>query len=388
VTDTMIHDYSDVTRLDDHFAEQRAQELKLKGEAQRAEHEAHLGAVRNERIRKMGLAALAAGAGIGLACFGASFMIAPKERIAYTPGPERVVTRDVAGPVHETVRTVVKEVPGPERVVTRDVPGPERIVKVPEYVTPKEKDFTERPEYRSAQYKGHLVADADGLIRFITGKAFYPQKLNSAGLLEIDDGAMYETTPYLGDLAYCNDIPGSEAKTANHTRLANCLVIHKDVVIDLNTTYKQKSAKADPPPASESCPKTSENGLPVLVCGAVNMISVDVDLGANSSIKAMVDTGCAFPMALPDGIAANLLQNRLATLAGNTRVTLATGKTESVTVIMINRVTVDGRTLHGVEAVVAKGNDASILLGLGALNQLGPFKIDDGKLVFTGEQPT
>jgi clan AA aspartic protease (TIGR02281 family) len=118
------------------------------------------------------------------------------------------------------------------------------------------------------------------------------------------------------------------------------------------------------------------------------MISVDVDLGANSSIKAMVDTGCAFPMALPDGIAANLLQNHLATLAGNTRVTLATGKTESVTVIMINRVTVDGRTLHGVEAVVAKGNDASILLGLGALNQLGPFKIDDGKLVFTGEQPT
>jgi predicted aspartyl protease len=57
-------------------------------------------------------------------------------------------------------------------------------------------------------------------------------------------------------------------------------------------------------------------------------------------------------------------------------------------VIMIDRITVDGRTLHGVEAVVSRNNGASILLGLGALNRLGPYTIKDGQLVFTGEQPS
>jgi predicted aspartyl protease len=55
---------------------------------------------------------------------------------------------------------------------------------------------------------------------------------------------------------------------------------------------------------------------------------------------------------------------------------------------MIDRITVDGRTLHGVEAVVSRNNGASILLGLGALNRLGPYTIKDGQLVFTGEQPS
>jgi hypothetical protein len=217
--DTLQHDYSDVTRLDDHFAERRAQELKLEAEAQQGQMDVQMAPLRNERIRRMGLAALLSGAGIGLACFGASYMIAPKER---------VVT-----------------VQGPERVITRDVPGPERVVKVPEYVTPKEHDFVTRPEYESAEYKGRLVADADGLIRFDTGKVFVPQKLNPAtGLLEDDSGAMYNTTPYLGDLAYCNAIPNSETKTANRRPQFNCLAIHNDVVIDLSTTHKQKGASA------------------------------------------------------------------------------------------------------------------------------------------------
>jgi hypothetical protein len=235
--DTLQHDYSDVTRLDDHFTERRAQELKLEAEAQRTQREAQVISLRNDRIRKMGLAALAAGAAIGLACFGASFLIAPKKRVVFTPGPERVVT---------------KEVPGPERVVTKEVPGPERVVKVPEYVTPKEHDFVTRPEYESAEYKGRLVADADGLIRFDTGKTFFPSKLNPAtGLLEQDGEAMYNTTPYLGDLAYCNAIPNTETKTANHQGLVNCLAIHNDVVIDLSTTQKQKDASATPPPSAE-----------------------------------------------------------------------------------------------------------------------------------------
>jgi hypothetical protein len=71
--DTMEHDYSDVTRLDQHFADKRTQELNLEAEAQRAQHAVTMGGLHNERIRKIGLASLAGGAGLGLALFGASF---------------------------------------------------------------------------------------------------------------------------------------------------------------------------------------------------------------------------------------------------------------------------------------------------------------------------
>jgi predicted aspartyl protease len=49
---------------------------------------------------------------------------------------------------------------------------------------------------------------------------------------------------------------------------------------------------------------------------------------------------------------------------------------------------VEGRVLETVEAAVAPNDDTPILLGLEALNRLGSFKIEQGKLIFTGEQPT
>jgi hypothetical protein len=114
------------TRLNEHFAARREQELKLEADAQKAQQEAAMVPLHSERIRKAGLAALAAGAGVGLALFGASFLIAPNTRVV-------TVTKEVPGP--ERVVTVTKEVPGPERVVirpgpihehvvTKDVPGP------------------------------------------------------------------------------------------------------------------------------------------------------------------------------------------------------------------------------------------------------------------------
>ena len=164
------HDYSEVTRLDDHFATLRAQQLALEAAAAQAEQAARMRGLRNERIRKIGVAALLVGCGVGVGCFGASFLVKPITWV------------------------------GPERVVTRDVPGPERIVKVPEYVTPKEHDFIERPEYKSAKLKGHLVADADGLIRFDTGDTFVPLKTDpTTRLLEQDKEAMYDDAPYLVD---------------------------------------------------------------------------------------------------------------------------------------------------------------------------------------------
>jgi predicted aspartyl protease len=63
---------------------------------------------------------------------------------------------------------------------------------------------------------------------------------------------------------------------------------------------------------------------------------------------------------------------------------LADGSTHDVDVVMIQSIAVDGRTLHNVEASVSPSDTAPILLGLGALNRLGPYTITDGRLVFTG----
>ena len=52
------------------------------------------------------------------------------------------------------------------------------------------------------------------------------------------------------------------------------------------------------------------------------------------------------------------------------------------------RITVDGRVLKDVVAAVGESNWSPILLGLGALSRLGQYSIADGKLVFTGSQPS
>ena len=59
-------------------------------------------------------------------------------------------------------------------------------------------------------------------------------------------------------------------------------------------------------------------------------------------------------MSLLSSIADVLLKRGLATRAGASRSTLADGNTQDVDVIMINSITVDGRVLHGVEAVVVR----------------------------------
>ena len=66
--DAVQNDLSDVAKLDQHFTDRRAQEMALEAETQRAQHVVQMGGVRNERIRKTGIAALLGGAGIGLAC--------------------------------------------------------------------------------------------------------------------------------------------------------------------------------------------------------------------------------------------------------------------------------------------------------------------------------
>jgi hypothetical protein len=439
------HDYSDVTRLDDHFAERRAEELKLEAEAQRTQQEAQLIPLRNERIRKMGLAALTAGAGIGLACFGASFLIVPlgHERIVIrdVPGPERVVTKEVPGPERVVIkevpgpeRVVTKEVPGPERVVIKEVPGPERVVPGPERVipdapvplapdttsqycstmdgkgsypcnsldrptTPEEKKFVEKPEYKDAVYRGRIVKSRDGhKLSFEDGKDFHPAHWDdAAGKVVTDDDAVIDSDPYVGDLGMC-------VEEKDHKDMWDCTAMHNGVETAIGRKSKGATPAAAPQPPCLPSPSVSKNGLPILVprpgsCApqppaksagvapAMDMVNVDVDV-AGYQVKATVDTGCSFPMAIPTALATALLHDGRAIFAGMTKTMLADGKKVDVGVILIKSITVDGRTLDSVEASVSPSNSAPILLGLSALNRLGPFTIDNGRIVFTSDQPT
>ena len=93
---TILHNTSETDALDAHFIAKREAELAMAK-----------GAARGEFVRRVGVAVLLGGAGLGLALFGASFLVAPK---VVTVEKEKLVTL----PGKETVRETIREVPGPE----------------------------------------------------------------------------------------------------------------------------------------------------------------------------------------------------------------------------------------------------------------------------------
>lgn len=147
----------------------------------------------------------------------------------------------------EVPRVTMRDVTVPN-IVPRDVSvdhvSPKYVeIDIPRIVaaaprSPAEREFISRPEFETAQFKGRLVADPDGLIRFDDGAVFVPVKLDPAtGHLTQDHDAAYVTAPYWGDLAFCNAIPASDHQF-------RCLAIHRDAVVDLATTYKPKGPKS------------------------------------------------------------------------------------------------------------------------------------------------
>jgi hypothetical protein len=139
-----------------------------------------------------------------------------------------------------TLRPVEIDVP---RIVPRDVQVDHFVphdvqVDIPRIeaapTTPEERAFTARPEFQSAQFKGRLTADPDGLIRFDDGSVFVPAVRDRASKKPVRDfSSGYLTRKYWGDLAFCNALSTGEG-------LFECLVIHDGVVIDLETTRRAK----------------------------------------------------------------------------------------------------------------------------------------------------
>jgi hypothetical protein len=121
--------------------------------------------------------------------------------------------------------------------IPHDTPGPV-AANPPAPKTLEERKFVSRPEYETAQVKGRLVEDKDGLIRFDSGAVFVPMKIDPASGRDAQDyDAEYVTEAYWGDVAFCNAIPAVENRF-------KCIALHRGVPVDLSTTYRLKATRS------------------------------------------------------------------------------------------------------------------------------------------------
>lgn len=273
----------------------------------------------------------------------------------------------------EIPRVVLKDVPINNLIPHETIIEIPRIVETPKVAspplaapyaphTPDEQKFVDKPEFQGAIYRGRIVHSTDDKgLWFADGKNFYPAHWDPDTHQPVGNSdKAFESDPYVGDLGMC-------VEEKDHMNLWDCIAMHggQEVLIP----YKPKNAVAAPRPRHDD---------------QADVINVDVDV-AGYPVTAEVDTGCSWPMAIGSALADELLKRRLAIRAGSSKSVLADGSVRDVDVLMISQITVHGRALQDVEASVTPSSDALTLLGLGALNRLGPFKIEDGKIVFTGE---
>jgi gag-polyprotein putative aspartyl protease len=133
------------------------------------------------------------------------------------------------------------------------------------------------------------------------------------------------------------------------------------------------------PPLAETVPNSAStnNGsssafVSTLDDGAGGQI-VDVTFGTNTIVGMTIDTGASI-VSLPQDIADQLVDVGEATVLGTDTVTLADGKIHEQTAIDIGKLTLGGKTLYHIRAVVGATN--SKLLGTNVLNKFGKFSID------------
>jgi hypothetical protein len=124
-----------------------------------------------------------------------------------------------------------------------------------------------------------------------------------------------------------------------------------------------------------------------LHANAIRMVRAGILRAALGSVMACLDPTDQNRgnRASVGGILGLLKDAEFATTTRPAKTTLADGSVHDISVITIKTISVDGRVLHDVDAGVADNEAAPILLGLGALNRLGPYTIGDGRIVFTGE---
>jgi hypothetical protein len=242
--------------------------------------------------------------------------------------------------------------------------------------TPDEQKFVDQPEYKDAKLRGRIIKSVDGrALSFADGQSFWPAHWDPATQKPVGDkDQMVESDPYVGDLGMC-----VENKS---THLYGCTALHNGGDVQIANVPFPTSAKPTGTwrnPAGMNDPRGT---TPV-----DKMVNTNVDV-SGYPIIAMVDTGCSWPMSIPKVLADTLVNKGKATRTTPAKSTLADGSVQDTNVVVINQITVDGRVLKDVVAAVGESNWSPILLGLGSLSRLGQYTIADGKLVFTGSQPS
>ena len=202
--------------------------------------------------------------------------------------------------------------------------------------TPDENKFVEQPEYKTAKYHGRIVKSRDGHeLSFEDGMDFHPGHWDDAAQkVALDSDDVIASDPYIDDLGMC--VPQKQ-----RPGMWDCTAMHNGQVVQVS----------GPAPGRQSS-----------ISPATEMVAVDIEVGGYP-VEAMVDTGCAWPMAVPKIYADALVRARLAIRAGASSTTFADGSSHEVGIIMIGSISVDGRVLHDVEASVSPSNEAPILLG-------------------------
>jgi hypothetical protein len=350
--------------------------------------DAHMASVRRTALLHASWRPMLAGAAGATLVVAAVYVALPKFSV-HEVTVDHVVIRDVPinnlvphdVPVNNLIpHDVAVEIP---RIILKDVPtpGPSASAKPPAPIapptmgpqspyaarTPDERKFVDKPEYKDAAYHGRIVKSRDSHeLSFADGQDVHTAHWDGAKVV-FDPDASFTTDPYVGDLGEC---------TTDKHGMWSCKALHDG----------QEVYITDKPEAADSVNPVWRDTTRSVTSSA-NMVNVGVDLGYGS-VEAMVDTGNSWPISMSEILADMLVKRSLAIRAGSTKSEFADGSAHDVDIILIKQITVEGRVLRDVEASVSHG-PARILLGLGALNRLGPFEIDNGRIVFTGEnQPT
>jgi hypothetical protein len=94
------------------------------------------------------------------------------------------------------------------------------VIEVPQFETPAERAFTERPEYQDAPYHGRIVASrGHGALSFADGKDFFPAHWDAATSQSVlDPERAFASEPFVGDLGMCRQDLG--------TSLWMCTALH------------------------------------------------------------------------------------------------------------------------------------------------------------------
>jgi hypothetical protein len=292
---------------------------------------------------------------------------------------EVVVPRGSVGPKapSPTPEPQASNAPLPKVEADKNMPAPQ--ILPPKTPDKEENKFLDRPDYKSADVKGRIVRSYDNGLHFETGDEFYPSYGDRRdGKPDYNPDLQADSDPFIGDYGYCN-----HNGTTGHFY---CYVIDDDVVKAVPTSPRTRPLNPDIEKGASAQPSSSALAAGARTPAAAAMIAVDVGVGypVGVPVEAMVDTGCAWPLSIPKVLADALVSKGLAKTSASSSSFLADGSAQKVETIAIDGITVEGRVLKNVEAAVVASDNAPILLGLGALNQLGPYKIADGKIVFTG----